>query len=512
MTPGASFTGPVSRTGAGSRHVEQARIITAVQKRAASAPGAPCAYVSPFTYLVRLLAGLVLVLLAHRPAAAQPGTVTLSGHVTGSAGGPAAGVTITLTGESSSIPPLTTDATGGFTVSGLAPGLYTVTPSRAGFVHAPASRTVTLLDGDAVVDFTEAVVSHTMAGQVVDANGTPLGGVTVELGGPAAATTTTDASGHFAFFNVPPGGPMTVTPSLAGFTFAPTSHQTQTLAGDLEVPLFTAASGRFQRFLAEGVTNAFFDTRIALLNPTTLPTVARLTFQTSAGHVVAHDVAMAALSRVTIDPRTAGVGEADFSTVIESTQPLVVDRTVRWDPSGYGSHAESSVAGPQTTWYFAEGATTGSFNLFYLLQNPGTQPATVQIRYLRPTPLAPIVKTYSVAPASRRTIYVNQEDPALDEARDLGGDHLAERRADHRRAGDVRERRRPGLRRRPRERRPASSVGAVVPGRRRDRAVLQPVHPGRQPHGHAGATRGALSAHRRSRDHAPAYRRAPRAG
>ena len=125
---------------------------------------------------------------------------------------------------------------------------------------------------------------------------------------------------------------------------------------------------------------------------------------------------MAALSRVTVDPRTAGAGEADFSTVIESTQPLVVDRTVRWDPSGYGSHAESSVASPRTTWYFAEGATTGSFNLFYLLQNPGTQAATVEIRYLRPPPLAPIVKTYSVAPASRRTIYVNQEDAALDEA------------------------------------------------------------------------------------------------
>lgn len=93
-----------------------------------------------------------------------------------------------------------------------------------------------------------------------------------------------------------------------------------------------------------------------------------------------------------------------------------MDRTVRWDPSGYGSHAESSVASPQTTWYFAEGATTGSFNLFYLLQNPGTQPATVQVRYLRPAPLAPVVKTYTVAPATRRTIYVNQEDPALAEA------------------------------------------------------------------------------------------------
>ena len=209
---------------------------------------------------------------------------------------------------------------------------------------------------------------------------------------------------------------MSVAPSFAGFVFAPASHAIASLDGDVQVPPFRATRGQFRRFLAEGVANDFFDTRIALLNPTAEPTVAQLTFQTSAGHTAIHEVTMAAMSRVTIDPRTAGVGAADFSTVIESTQPLVVDRTVRWGPGGYGSHAESSVASPHTTWYFAEGATTGSFHLFYLLQNPGSQAAAVEIRYLRPAPIAPIVKTYSVAPASRRTIYVNQEDAALDEA------------------------------------------------------------------------------------------------
>ena len=43
----------------------------------------------------------------------------------------------------------------------------------------------------------------------------------------------------------------------------------------------------------------------------------------------------------------------------------------------YGSHAETAVAAPSTTWLFAEGATHGSFDLFYLLQNPGDTPATV---------------------------------------------------------------------------------------------------------------------------------------
>ena len=366
--------------------------------------------------VLRLLAGIVLCVMAAWPAAAQPGTVSLSGRVTDAAGTGIAGVTLTVTGGPAPVLPVTTDGGGAFAVAGLAPAVYTVTPARAGFVHAPGSRTVTLLQGAAELDFVEAALSHTISGQVVDATGAAVAGADVAIDGAAPASTTTDAAGRFAFFQVPPGGPVSVTPSSAGFIFAPASHAIASLDGDVQVPPFRAASGQFRRFLAEGVANGFFDTRIALLNPTAEPTGVRLTFQTSAGHTAVHEVAMAARSRVTIDPRTAGAGEADFSTVIESTQPLVVDRTVRWGPGGYGSHAESSVASPHTTWYFAEGATTGSFHLFYLLQNPGSQAAAVEIRYLRPAPLAPIVKTYSVAPASRRTIYVNQEDAALDEA------------------------------------------------------------------------------------------------
>ena len=46
-----------------------------------------------------------------------------------------------------------------------------------------------------------------------------------------------------------------------------------------------------------------------------------------------------------------------------------------WDRSGgvYGSHAETSIAAPQTIWYLAEGATIGGFELFYLLQNATAQ-------------------------------------------------------------------------------------------------------------------------------------------
>ena len=54
--------------------------------------------------------------------------------------------------------------------------------------------------------------------------------------------------------------------------------------------------------------------------------------------------------------------------------------------------------------------------MFYLIQNPGNQAAEVEIRYLLPSPTAPVVKTYTVQANSRRTIYVNAEEPGLAES------------------------------------------------------------------------------------------------
>ena len=49
---------------------------------------------------------------------------------------------------------------------------------------------------------------------------------------------------------------------------------------------------------------------------------------------------------------------------------MVADRTVSWAGGvGYGSHTETAVLKPATTWYLAEGATGGGFDLYYLLQN-----------------------------------------------------------------------------------------------------------------------------------------------
>ena len=109
-----------------------------------------------------------------------------------------------------------------------------------------------------------------------------------------------------------------------------------------------------------------------------------------------------ARTRVTLDSHAEQMDGFSFSTVVDSDQPLVVDRLVSWGTAAsgvYGSHAETSTAAPGTSWLLAEGSTVLGFQLFYLLQNPGAATATATVRFLRPSG-APLVRTYELAPRS----------------------------------------------------------------------------------------------------------------
>lgn len=176
--------------------------------------------------------------------------------------------------------------------------------------------------------------------------------------------------------------------------------------------------GAFTRYLAEGASNSFFSTQFAAFNPGDVEADAVFRFLGTSGATSALVKTIPPRTRVTIDMAQRIVGysapENDFSTVVESDQPIVVDRTMTWDATRFGSHAETSVDAPSTTWYFAEGATHGDFDLFYLLQNPNDVEVTVTITYLRLAPLTPIEIPYTVPAHSRRTIWVDMEGPDLE--------------------------------------------------------------------------------------------------
>jgi ligand-binding sensor domain-containing protein len=177
----------------------------------------------------------------------------------------------------------------------------------------------------------------------------------------------------------------------------------------------THPRGFFTRYFAEGATLNVLDTRLALVNLSeTQPANVLLRFQKGDGSVTSHYLAVGPHSRSTVDvDAVAGMTSAEFSTVVESDEALVADRTMTWDASGYGSHAETSLAAAATVWYLAEGATHSGFNLFYLIQNPNAQVAHVDVTYLLPEGKGPIVRSYAVGPKSRFNVWVNWEGPAL---------------------------------------------------------------------------------------------------
>ena len=185
----------------------------------------------------------------------------------------------------------------------------------------------------------------------------------------------------------------------------------------------------------------------------------------------------------------SGFEASDVSTTIESDRLVVVDRMMEWgiDPAtghGYGSSLETATASPSTTWFLAEGSTVLGFDLYYLLQNPQSTIANVTVRYLLSSGTV-ITRTYSMAPHSRTTIYVNVI-PGIEET-DVSGDITADR-ADHRRAGDVSQHAGTVLRARHGLHGGHRAGHALVPRRGRHRHLLRSLRPVRQPQRHRRAT------------------------
>jgi hypothetical protein len=114
----------------------------------------------------------------------------------------------------------------------------------------------------------------------------------------------------------------------------------------------------------------------------------------------------------------AGVANAAFGVELAGNEAVAADRTTVWNIGGREAHSEHAVE-KSTSWYFAEGATTGGFSLFYLLTNPNAQPATATVRFLRQVG-TPIERQVVIPGYARATIPVNTADPGLAVA-DLGG-------------------------------------------------------------------------------------------
>jgi Ca2+-binding RTX toxin-like protein len=161
--------------------------------------------------------------------------------------------------------------------------------------------------------------------------------------------------------------------------------------------------------LAEGATGSFFDLDVLIANPNTTPAPATVTFLRQDGAPIVQNLTLAPTSRTTlhVDQIPGLENQGGVSTVVTSTTgvPLVVERTMFWDQSYYGSHGGTAVDGPRTRWLFAEGSE-GFFNTFVLLANANPAATTATVTFLREGS-TPFVRQVDVPGHSRVTIAAN---------------------------------------------------------------------------------------------------------
>jgi hypothetical protein len=171
-------------------------------------------------------------------------------------------------------------------------------------------------------------------------------------------------------------------------------------------PLRAMAAQPTNYNMAEGSTGSFFDTDLLVLNPNATATPATITYLRQDGRTVTQGITLAASSRTTVTADSVvGLEDTAFSSVVSSPLglPLVVERTMRWDPTGYGSHTEKAAEALARKWYFAEGSQ-GFFDTFLLLSNPTATANNASVEFLVEGG-APVVKTYPVAAQTRVTIH-----------------------------------------------------------------------------------------------------------
>lgn len=114
----------------------------------------------------------------------------------------------------------TTGSDGKYAIPDLLSATYTITPTKVGETFSPASTSLLVNADKPNTNFSAGAASFSVAGKVLNANGTGLASVLVSAGG---KTATSAADGSFTIAGVA-AGTQTVTPTRSGFTFSPATR------------------------------------------------------------------------------------------------------------------------------------------------------------------------------------------------------------------------------------------------------------------------------------------------
>ena len=157
-------------------------------------------------------------------------------------------------------------------------------------------------------------------------------------------------------------------------------------------------------YLAEGSTVPPFETWILLLNPNPDAATVQLRFLREDGTVYDRQEIVAGMGRRSVYVN-ALFQTSGFATQVTADVPVVVERAMYFD-SGQGGHDTVATSTPGRTWYLAAGASSGGFDTWLLVENPGGNPATVKVSFMTDAGTV-ITQPMFVLPHSRSSLYTN---------------------------------------------------------------------------------------------------------
>ena len=156
--------------------------------------------------------------------------------------------------------------------------------------------------------------------------------------------------------------------------------------------------------LAEGSTNAGFETWVLVQNPGAQIANVKLYFMTKTGKKDGPSLQLQPGTRQSVNVGATVPNEYDVSTSVTSDQPVIAERSVYWN-NRQGGTESVGVTSASSTWYMAEGCTNGGFETWILVQNPGSQTVSATVTYMTPTGEKP-GPILSVAPGTRQSVNV----------------------------------------------------------------------------------------------------------
>lgn len=172
-------------------------------------------------------------------------------------------------------------------------------------------------------------------------------------------------------------------------------------------------------YFAEGSTDDGSRTYLVLFNPNPAAVQASVTYMRRDGVNFRQAVQVAGQSRlvIAVNDITQPNGElplagANFGVQVIASQPIAVERTMRFGPELEGLHTGRGISTLSRIWHFAEGTTEGDFRYRLLILNPNNQPASTEATFMGPNGETE-VRRYAVPPRSQLAVDVNEIVPDL---------------------------------------------------------------------------------------------------